>query len=137
MVLEQVGLAAADAARYPHEFSGGQRQRIAIARALIVEPAVIAFDEAVSALDVLVRAQILELLAELANRLNWPACSYRMTWPWCARSPTEFMSCSGAESWRRGPAATVFAAPRHAYTRALIDATPRLASIAPQELPPG
>src|SRR6202041_2157894 len=68
--LEQVGLSAADAQRRPHEFSGGQRQRIAIARALITEPAVIAFDEAVSALDVLVRAQILELLAELAERLR-------------------------------------------------------------------
>ena len=67
-VLEQVGLSAADARRHPHEFSGGQRQRIAIARALILNPAVIAFGEALSALDVLVRAQILELLAELAQR---------------------------------------------------------------------
>ena len=69
-LLEQVGLSAADARRYPREFSGGERQRIAIARALITEPAVIAFDEAVSALDVLVRAQILELLADLAERLE-------------------------------------------------------------------
>ena len=70
MVLEQVGLSAADAQRLPREFSGGERQRIAIARALITEPAVIAFDEAVSALDVLIRAQILKLLADLAERLK-------------------------------------------------------------------
>ena len=69
-VLDQVGLSPRDAARFAHEFSGGQRQRIAIARALITEPAVIAFDEAVSALDVLVRAQILKLLRELSERLR-------------------------------------------------------------------
>src|SRR5260370_41558211 len=67
-VLDQVGLAAADGLRYPHEFSGGQRRRIAIARALITEPAVIASAEAVSALHAWVRAQTLGLLGARARR---------------------------------------------------------------------
>src|SRR5690606_37627399 len=68
--LEEVGLGAADAGKYIHEFSGGQRQRIAIARALITEPSLIILDEAVSALDVSIRAQILDLLAGLSDRLQ-------------------------------------------------------------------
>ncbi len=69
-VLEQVGLSTGDALRLPRDFSGGERQRIAIAPALITAPAVIAFDAAVSALDVLIREQVLSLLAELAARLK-------------------------------------------------------------------
>jgi peptide/nickel transport system ATP-binding protein len=125
-VLDQVGLSSSDARRYPHEFSGGQRQRIAIARALITEPAVIALDEAVSALDVLVRAQILDLLAELATRL-------RLAYLFVSHDLNVVRSIADRIYVMRqgrivedGPTESVFTAPRDAYTEALIAATPTL-----------
>ncbi len=128
-VLEQVGLAPADARRHPHEFSGGQRQRIAIARALITEPALIVFDEAVSALDVLVRAQVLDLLAELSSRL-------KLTYLFVSHD----LNVVGAIADRvyvmqrgriveHGATAEVFGSPQDPYTKSLIAATPRLAAL--------
>jgi peptide/nickel transport system ATP-binding protein len=129
VVLEQVGLPASDGRRYPHEFSGGQRQRIAIARALVSEPSVIAFDEAVSALDVLVRAQILELMAELAGRL-------RLAYLFVSHDLNVVRSIADrvyvmqlGRIVEHGSTEAVFASPRHAYTEALIAATPRLGSL--------
>ena len=126
VVLEQVGLAAADGLRYPHEFSGGQRQRIAIARALITEPAVIAFDEAVSALDVVVRAQILELLEELSQRLNlaYLFVSHDLN---VVRAIADrvYVMLEG-RIVEHGPTAELFSSPQHEYTRALIAATSQL-----------
>jgi peptide/nickel transport system ATP-binding protein len=126
VVLEQVGLSASDGRRYPHEFSGGQRQRIAIARALVTKPSVIAFDEAVSALDVLVRAQILELMAELAERL-------RLAYLFVSHDLNVVRSIADrvyvmqlGRIVEHGSTEAVFASPRHAYTEALIAATPRL-----------
>jgi len=125
-VLEQVGLSAADAERYPHEFSGGERQRIAIARALILKPAVIAFDEAVSALDVLVRAQILELLAALAERLKlaYLFVSHDLN---VVRSIADrvYVMRQG-RIVEHGPTENVFSAPQHEYTKALLAAAPRI-----------
>jgi peptide/nickel transport system ATP-binding protein len=124
--LEQVGLSAADAQRYPREFSGGQRQRIAIARALITEPAVIAFDEAVSALDVHVRAQIHELLAQLAERLDlaYLFVSHDLNVVRCIADRVYVMH--RGRIVEEGLTASVFGSPQHPYTRSLIAATPRI-----------
>ena len=125
-MLEQVGLSAGDARRFPHEFSGGQRQRIAIARALITEPKVIAFDEAVSALDVLVRDQILELLAQLTERLQVAYLFVSHDLHVIRAIADRVYIMQHGRIVEEGMADAVFASPRHPYTRALIAATPKL-----------
>ncbi|WP_339914220.1 dipeptide ABC transporter ATP-binding protein [uncultured Brevundimonas sp.] len=125
-MLDQVGLTSRDADRYPHEFSGGERQRIAIARALITRPAIIALDEAVSALDVSIRAQVLDLLAELSQRLglSWLFASHDLT---LVGSITDrLMVMQAGRIVETGATEAVFAAPAHACTRALLAATPVL-----------
>jgi ABC-type microcin C transport system duplicated ATPase subunit YejF len=120
--LDAVGLRPADAGRYPHEFSGGQRQRIAIARALITRPAVIVADEPVSALDVSVQAQVLNLMLDLQQRLGVTYLFVSHDLAVIDHVCDELLVMRTGEVVERGPCADVLAAPRHAYTRALLDA---------------
>ncbi|MGR3509331.1 MAG: ABC transporter ATP-binding protein [Sulfitobacter sp.] len=124
--LTAVGLSPDDATKYIHEFSGGQRQRLAIARALITRPDLILFDEAVSALDVSVRAQILDLLADLCKTydLTYLFISHDLS---VVRSVTDrVLVMKSGKIVEEGATETVFQTPGHPYTRKLLAAAPLL-----------
>ena len=123
-LLTLVGLAPEHASRYPHEFSGGQRQRIGIARALAVEPQFIVADEPVSALDVSVQAQVLNLFSDLQKKLGLTLLFIAHDLSVVEYLCDEVVVMYLGRVMERGPSRLVYAAPRHPYTRALLATAP-------------
>jgi peptide/nickel transport system ATP-binding protein len=123
-LLELVHLPADAISRYPHQFSGGQRQRIAIARALALDPEVLVADEAVSALDVSVQAQVLDLLDEIQKRLGIGLLFITHDLRVAAQICDDVVVMQHGRVVEQGPAAEVLTHPKEAYTRALLDAAP-------------
>jgi oligopeptide transport system ATP-binding protein len=122
--MRTVGLAPRFMQKYPHEFSGGQRQRIAIARALALEPKVIIADEPVSALDVSIQAQILNLLAQLVRQMNLSLVFIAHDLSVVKHISDRIAVMYLGKIVELGRAADVIERPRHPYTRALVSAIP-------------
>ncbi|QFT98946.1 Oligopeptide transport ATP-binding protein OppF [Roseovarius sp. THAF8] len=135
-LLEQVGLSAADASKYPHEFSGGQRQRICIARALASEPKIIVCDEPTSALDVSVQSQVLNLMSDLREEfgLTYLFISHDLT---VVRHMADRIGVLYlGRLVEEAPRDALFSDPKHPYTQMLFDAAPRMDAFGREVDPP-
>ncbi|WP_416356616.1 ABC transporter ATP-binding protein [Aureimonas phyllosphaerae] len=124
-LLDLVGLNPDWASRHPHQFSGGQRQRIAIARALACDPELIVCDEAVSALDVSVQMQVIDLLADLRDRLGLAYVFITHDLPVVRNFADRIIVMRGGKVVEEADTETLFAVPRHEYTRTLLSSSPR------------
>jgi peptide/nickel transport system ATP-binding protein len=122
--LAEVGLSSSDLGKYPHEFSGGQRQRIALARALVTRPALIVADEPVSALDVSVQAQVLNLMQDLQERLGLSYLFISHDLAVVNLICDDVIILREGEVIEKGPTAELFRFAKHPYTLALLDAVP-------------